>query len=831
MSLCGPVMFRCKYLIGLTASLFLCSCGGGGGSSADSSIDLKASISLSRFTIAEKPEPNSTVLTIALSSSTTSDVTVGIAIAGTATPGLDYEIEQRQFRIFAGSSTSTTTITALRDFVFEGSESAVFTIEHLNGASVSDPDQAELVIEDSLVPSSSKLLDPIEGPHLTISVVAVPNEESIDTTTRIANIGSELSSETHATITIRPIEDSDQVSLRLPQVAVPQLAAGSSFSMSQQVNALQLEAASSFVVLAQVATVSGGDVPTYRNASAGFSLTELHAVAVSCQTPQTSPTDGADPLFPQQWSLVNAGQSAFAEQGGTVGADLNMLDSLELGTSPHDVRVAIVDTGLEICHPDLSDNIEEGASANLASWPGVTSSDPFNPDVRGDHGTSVGGIVGATKGNGRGIRGVHPQVLLRGYNYLESDQTENHAKALGASISDPNSSDVDVFNMSFGQSGNVQSAHFGSSDQVFEHGVNNLRQGRGAIYVKSAGNGFSACSKIQHDIHEEIGCRGSNTDTQSNLPQILLVGALSAFGTRAPYSGVGSNIWVSAPAGHYGRQYPAVVTTDQAGTKRGYEAYRRYLGRTRGLDDDPANPNGDYISTFNGTSAAAPHVSGLVALLLSEKPELTWRDIKYILARSAKRADIYLPGVRVVIGGTPVDFQLPWTQNGAGYWFHNWYGFGAVDVDAALELADSHSPDSLGEAQRSHWYINNISLDIPDNDGSGIRIPISVTGIETDEKIEAIELRMSFEHDFPSDLGFVLTSPDGTKSVTNAPFNDVLSRVYSATDWHQVSNAFYGESVAGTWELHVIDVEAEGIGTFFGWQIRFLTGDIPPAPR
>ena len=823
-------MSRCKYIVLLATSLSLCSCGGDGGSSTALPADLKASISLSRFTIAEKPEPNSATLTVALSSSAQSDVIVGIAITGTATLGLDYEIEHQELRIAAGSSMSTTTITALRDFIQEGSETATFAIEHLHGEAVNDPDQAELVIEDSPVPTSSKLIDPIEGPRLTIEVSTVPNEGVIDVTTKVSNIGSELSPETHAVITVRPIEDSEQIVLRLPQIVVPEIAPGSSFGESLQVDAMDLEAGSSFILLAQVATVAGGDVPAYRNASAGFGLTGDHVTAVRCRTPQRDETDGADPLFPQQWPLVNTGQNAFAQQGGSVGADLNMLESIDSEPAVHEARVAVVDTGLEICHPDLSDNIETDASANLGDWPGTVANDPFNHDVRGDHGTSVGGIIGATKDNGRGIRGVHPHVLLRGYNYLLSDQNENHAKAHGASTSNPNSSDVDVFNMSYGQGGNVQSAHFHSTNQVFEHGVNSLRQGRGAIYVKSAGNGFNECSKIQHDIHEEIGCRGSNTDTNSNLPQIVLVGALSAFGTRAPYSSVGSNVWVSAPAGHYGREYPAVITTDQAGTDRGYEAYRRYLGRARGLDNDPANPDGDYVSTFNGTSAAAPHVSGLVALLLSEKPELTWRDIKYILARTAERVDADLPSVRVVISGTPVDFQLPWTRNAAGYWFHNWYGFGAVDVDAALELARNHPPDSLGETYRSHWYVNNIDLDIPDNDGSGIRIPISVTGIESDEKIEAVELRMSFEHDFPSDLGIVLTSPAGTKSVINAPFNDVLSFVYSVADWHQVSNGFYGESVTGAWELQVSDVEAEGIGTFSGWQIRFLTGDVPPVP-
>ena len=67
------------------------------------------------------------------------------------------------------------------------------------------------------------------------------------------------------------------------------------------------------------------------------------------------------------------------------------------------------------------------------------------------------------------------------------------------------------------------------------------------------------------------------------------------------------------PAGEYGDRFPASISTDQQGRDRGY-----VILSNRGLaNDDALNPSGNYISTFNGTSAAAPNASGAIAVLLS----------------------------------------------------------------------------------------------------------------------------------------------------------------------------------------------------------------------
>ena len=54
--------------------------------------------------------------------------------------------------------------------------------------------------------------------------------------------------------------------------------------------------------------------------------------------------------------------------------------------------------------------------------------------------------------------------------------------------------------------------------------------------------------------------------------------------------------------------------------------------------------------------------------------------------------------------------ELPWTQNATGRWFHNWYGFGAVDVDAAVELARTYTAGSLGAFVVGDWIASGAAL-------------------------------------------------------------------------------------------------------------------------
>ena len=670
----------------------------------------------------------------------------------------------------------------------------------------------------------------------------------------VLNWGAIKSEATRLEFAISNQPDPDGPALWIAEGDVPEIDARSVLTFGIDVLLSRFDPDRDYYLFMQVDEIASEHPRRTRNRDyKGFSLDATGAVVVRCTQPDFSQgiPGASDPLVDMQWHLANTGQSAFANTPGTPGEDLDMSAALSAGQTGRGVQIAVVDSGLEICHPDLAANVEPGASHNFnaAHWLGALAGDPFFHSTVGDHGTSVAGVAAAVADNGLGGRGVAGAARVRGYNYLEAfDWVGARLDSLGGSNSNPNSTDVDIFNMSFGGLGSERNADPDSDIGLFQNGVTNLRDGLGAIYVKSAGNGFGSCRSIPRSVNGLIGCSSTNGDASNNLPYLIVVGAFGATGVKASYSGSGANLWVSAPAGEFGRDYPAIITTDQMGHNRGYDVLF-----PRGLSlDETVNTDGNYISSFNGTSAAAPNTAGAIALLLGAHPGLTWRDVKHILARTARQIDPHRPEVRYRLGGaayllqepwededpaerarnwyrfgpTPYTLQLPWVNNAAGYHYHNWYGFGALSVDDALEYAASHTPDSLGEFTESLPFESVIVADIPDFDSGGLTQTLIVTGLSTDANIEAVTLEVDVTHPFTNDLGIHLISPSGTESILNPVFNEVLAG-NADLDWHLLSNAFYGESPNGEWTLKIVDAAPEDAGTLNAWRLRFALGVHP----
>ena len=271
--------------------------------------------------------------------------------------------------------------------------------------------------------------------------------------------------------------------------------------------------------------------------------------------------------------------------------------------------------------------------------------------------------------------------------------------------------------------------------EQLKYGVNHLREGKGAIYVKAAGNDWIA-SLASCDSSVDRNSKDSDDFYYGNAtlfathswPYQIVVAGFNSTGESAFYSVPGSTLWISAPSGYNGPQRPSILTTDLSGCEAGYSKEGRNAfdrGRVEGQEGDgDLNPGCKYASTFNGTSSAAPVVSGVVALMLEANENLTWRDVKYILAKSAdqvrasignrdhyredRRLDghVYLPG---------------WITNAADFKFHNYFGFGGVNGDAAVTMAEDYT-SSLGEWVESAWTESGtISADnaIPDVSATG----------------------------------------------------------------------------------------------------------------
>ncbi|WP_396588420.1 S8 family serine peptidase [Bermanella sp. R86510] len=528
-----------------------------------------------------------------------------------------------------------------------------------------------------------------------------------------------------------------------------------------------------------------------------------------------------DELYAQQWHLKNTAQDAFSNTVGTLGHDINAEPVHKQGILGAGVNIAIVDSGLEIAHPDLVDNVLPGRSYDYLS----NDNDPSPIDSEGDHGTSVAGLSAAVGYNGIGGRGVAPDANLLGFNWLKTQGLDEWVRNHGGDQTD----DVLVINESYGLTifGPESFDAFGNdlAEEHLKEVTKNNNQGRGVLLVKSAGNSFVDQRNFdltiqgktpdlilspyyQDDKDESLSANIAGTEPDASSIYHTIVSALNA-NAQSPlssYSTVGASVWVSAPGGEYGQDAPAMITTDVAGCDKGYAQD----GEAGFNGDITLNENCNYVSTFNGTSSAAPVVSGVAALLFSANDKLTWRDVRHIMASTAKK--IHQDFVPISVENTAGDEYVAepgWFTNDAGYNFHNWYGFGLVDAEKAIEMALDDSYSLLPELKETAFIqpSNTTSAQIPESMTGAMRL----VNVSEELTVEAVQVKLSVSHGRDSDLAVELVSPSGTKSVVLQPRSLLIADQADGmedTDFNNtvlLSNAFYGEPSEGTWLVKVID--------------------------
>jgi hypothetical protein len=209
-----------------------------------------------------------------------------------------------------------------------------------------------------------------------------------------------------------------------------------------------------------------------------------------------------------------------------------------------------------------------------------------------------------------------------------------------------------------------------------------------------------------------------------------------------------------------------------------------------------------------------------VALLLEANPALTWRDVKAILAATARQVDAAIaPVTRTLSDGSYV-VEPGWITNAAGYRFHDWYGFGAIDVDGAIASALAWVPGTLPALQDGGWLPGTVrgGGEIPDDSVAGALADVVVPATGP-LQVEAVQVRLSTDHGLLGDLGVELTSPSGTRSVLLNAVNGFGANTGTVTI-QLASNAFFGEASAGTWTLKVVDATATSTGRLLSCQLR-----------
>jgi len=300
---------------------------------------------------------------------------------------------------------------------------------------------------------------------------------------------------------------------------------------------------------------------------------------------------------------------------------INLPQAWDITTGSSEVVVAVVDTGVLMGHPDLqgqlTDNGYDFISDPAFSRDGTGGIDP-DPDDPGDggspgsssfHGTHTAGIIAAATNNSRGVAAVGwntrvmpIRVLGRGGGSLY-DLLQGVRYAAGL----PNDAGIilprpaDIINMSLG-GGSYSQAAQDVFDQV---------RAKGIILIAAAGNESTRTPSYpaSHD-------------------GVISVSALNISSTLAAYSNYGPYIDVAAPGGDSG---------DLDG-----DGYSDRVWSTCG-DDSSGTIEFNYAA-YNGTSMAAPHVAGVVALMKAVRPTLTPGELDDWLAGGLITNDIGAPG-------------------------------------------------------------------------------------------------------------------------------------------------------------------------------------------
>ena len=545
----------------------------------------------------------------------------------------------------------------------------------------------------------------------------------------------------------------------------------------------------------------------------------------------SSSTPILDPLLSEAWHFNNTAQNSFSDESGVAGEDSSVLSAQNQGYNGSGIRIAIADNGTETTHEDLKSNELEGehrnySNSNSSLWRGslpvVSQTNPENA-----HGTAVAGLAAAAGMNGLGSRGTGYGAKFAAFKILGFTET-TYSSALAKQI-DVHDGNFDIFNFSFGTNGCQFFENTPSIFDAIDLGTTELRSGKGVAYIKSSGNEYlmyrQFCSLNLADLSGTAG--NTNFDMNMSHPGYIVVGAINAQGIKASYSTPGSGLWVTAPGGEDGNENPAMITTDLSSCNRGFSR-KTSISNNFEKGWDALNRNCNYTSNMNGTSSAAPVLSGVTALIMQANPLLTIRDIKHILASTSDKVDYSLSDIlEHPLGSTYElaghDYDLKWTSNAAGYKFSNWYGFGRVNALEAVLMASTYN-FSMGEhestvhpiTKKSYYDSGLIDLEIPDEDSNGTSTTLNVLH---NFFIESVQVEFNSNHPLPSDVGLSLISPQGTESRLLLINSNIYAVSFPENSLF-LTNAFYGEPSLGTWTLKVVDGKSGDTGSVTHWSLR-----------
>jgi serine protease len=451
-----------------------------------------------------------------------------------------------------------------------------------------------------------------------------------------------------------------------------------------------------------------------------------------------------DPRYNEQWGFFSA----------TAGIRANTAWDLATGTG---IRVAVLDTG-QVAHPDLDANTIAGydfiSNVTTANDGNGRDSNPADP---GDwttgqcgpasnsswHGTHVAGTVAAVTNNGVGVAGtafnarIMPVRVLGTCGGSTSDIADAIVWASGGTVSGVTtlsaSQRAHVINLSLGGQGSCGTTTQNAIDGAVS---------RGTTVVVAAGNSNANVSNF----------------TPASCNNVIAVASITSSGARSSFSNYGALIDVSAPGS-------SILSTLNTGT---------------------TTPGSASYASYNGTSMAAPHVAGTVALVQSR--------------RLALGLPLYTPAqIESLLKSTA--YPLPGACSGG-------CGAGIIDARKAVEQAGGGSGGG-----GTQTYANETDYQI--RDFSTVESPITVSG-RSGNAPSNTAVSVDIRHTYIGDLLVQLVAPDGSLYTLHNRSGGSADNIIGTYTVNLSS-----EAINGTWRLRVNDNAAGDTGYINRWTITF----------
>lgn len=344
----------------------------------------------------------------------------------------------------------------------------------------------------------------------------------------------------------------------------------------------------------------------------------------------------SDPYFHRQWYLCNFAQVVNDGKAGTKNADINALDAWGISLGDSNIIVAVLDLGVTANHPDLPDSNQVRLNGSNFATPYDGTGDPNNPSPSVDtangwkaHGDACAGII-AAQHNNQGVAGIAPKCKIMPIK-LPLNKTVPRVVFANA-VDFANLNGAKIINMSFGS----------DDDNIWLDYAIERAIAYNCVVVAATGN--TANHAALFDTWGHVRHPGN-----SHVKGLITVAASDRNNKQADYSPYGNNIEIAAPSHtanpwHITGETYNIWTMDIPGNY-GYNPWRDTIVPQLPLLKELLPYSGTNLQAFTGrmggTSAAAPQVCGVAALMKAVNPCISNFQILDLLQATADKVGGY----------------------------------------------------------------------------------------------------------------------------------------------------------------------------------------------